>query len=299
MTELPATTALVERNTGIKALLSRAHEVVDISEEARALALSGVRVQLLINKVADDIDVAADLVVDSAEMLGEAQRIRARLAAVFGDSGEIEIERAAVTKPFLDVQRTINAGYKAPREWAQPVISRLDQQILAFHNEQQRKQREAAEKERQQREETARKAAEAEAEARATADRLMQASQSAQSEGASIAAIELQQQASVAMDAGRAAAVQAAQAAHVAAAPAAAKAKGVRERWSAELVNLEALVLHVAKRLAEGDRSLLPLLLLDQRMATTKASIEKEAMNVPGLRAVSSQSLVQARAATV
>lgn len=299
MNELLATTALIERNPGIKALLSRAHEVVDVSEEARALALSGARVQELINKVGDDIDVATDLVVDSTEMLGEAQRIRARLAAVYGDSGEIEKERAAMTKPFVDVQRTINAGYNAPREWAKQFIQRLDAQILAFHNEQQRLERERLEKERQAREEAARKAAEAEAEARASAERLVQAAQTAQAEGASITAQELQQQASATLDAGRTAAVQAAQAVHVAAAPVSVKAKGVRERWDAELISLEALVLHVAKRLTEGDRSLLPLLLLDTRVAATKAGMEKEAMNVPGLRAVSAQSLVQRRAATV
>lgn len=285
-TNLPETTALIERNEGVKALLLRANDVVDISDEVKALAKSGVRVQQLLDRVSDDIEIGTTLIIDSPEMLEEAQQIRGRLATVAADSGEIEKERKALVGPLNDVVKLINAGYKAPRDFIKPVMDSLGSKILAYHQEQQRIQarREAAE--RAERERIAREAAEAEAAAKAQADALIAEAQKAQDAGSQIVAQELVAQASQNLDAARQQAVAAVEAARTAPVFAAAPAaKGVRGTWAVELVSLDNLILHIADRIKAGDRSLVGLLHLDEVVARRLVSAQQEGFNVPGLRA--------------
>lgn len=294
-TNLPETTALVERNEGVKALLLRANDVVDISDEVKALVKSGVRVQQLLDRVADDLEIGATLIVDSPEMLEEAQTIRGRLATVASDSGEIERERKALVGPLNSVVKMINAGYNAPREHIKPVMDGLGAKILAYHQEQQRilAQREA--NERAERLRIAREASEAEAAAQAKADALIAEAKKAQGSGSQIVAQELAAQAGQSLDAARQTAVAAVQEVRTAPVFAAAPAaKGVRGTWTVEQVNLDNLILHIAKCLEKGDRSLVGLLRLDEVVARRLVSAQQAGFNVPGLRA-ECKSSVQAK----
>lgn len=317
---LPETAALALKADGLRAMLERAADVVEVSGEASALVVSGMRVQQLLNKITDDLDIVDDLVIDSADMLAEAERIAGRLAAVTGDSGEIEKERKLLTAPLNAVVKLINGGYQAPREYVAPKLNSLKVKILAWHNEQRRLQAVAEAAARAAREKAAREAAELEAKARAEAEALMVEAQKAQASGATIVAQELAQQAAAVQDQGRADAVeavsQARQTAPYAVGPGS-KAKGVRGTWEAELVHLDAVIIHVAARLlgvadgdtlralvpehclARADRSLAAMLRVDEIVARNKVRAEQEGFNVPGMRADYKQSVATRRAATV
>lgn len=301
---LPDTTALTDRSQAVCATLQRAGDVVSLSPEASALIESGLRVQELLDRVADDLEIAESLVIDSPDMLADAEQIASRLAAVASASGEIEKERKSLTGPLNDVVRLINLGYNAPREHVLRVLgdgqSGLKGKILAFH---QKQRAEAAERERKaalERERIAREAAAAEAAARAQAEALVQEAQQAQAAGSEIAAQALVQQASSVMDQARTESHAAVQAMHTAApVVSVAKAKGVRGKWSAVLVSKENLIVHIANRIAAGDLSLVGLLDVNESACNRKAGIEEQGFNVPGLRASFSENIATRRAATV
>lgn len=58
-------------------------------------------------------------------------------------------------------------------------------------------------------------------------------------------------------------------------------------RWSAEVVDLEALIIACADKLKAGDKSLLPYLAAEQTVLNKLAVALKDAMSVPGVKAVS------------
>lgn len=292
---LPETNALTAKSGAVRDLLVRAASIVELSPESSAIAQSGLRVQDLLDRVSDDLELAVDLVVDSPEMLAEAEAIAARLAAVAADSGEIEKERKQLVGPLNDVVKLINAGYKAPREHVAGVLEPLKRKILAYHQEQRRLAAEREEAERRERERIAREAAEKEAAAVLEAQRAAAEASTAQG----IVASAMIQEASARVDQARTEATQAVQALHTTVAAPAPKAKGVRGKWSAELVSLDNLILHVADRLRAGDRSLVGLLALDQSAANKKADLEQTGFNVPGLRAQFTESVSVRRATTV
>jgi|GEM_PF-4084173 len=283
---IPETQALMERRGALAPALERIGDLVEVSPESRLVA-STMRVQELLDKIADDIEVGRDLVIDSPDMLAEAQEIAGRLAAVASDSGEIERERQAQVGPYNAVVKLINAGYNTPRQHVKVVLDALRTKIVDYDREQRRQAAERAERERREREEAARRAADAELEAKIQAAELIAAAK--QHDG--IMAAELLQQASQVQDAATGAAVQAVQALHVVAKPTAVRAKGVRGKWEAELLSLDALIVACAERLAKGDRSLVNLLSLDQSAANKLAAALEEGMTVPGLRAVYRESV--------
>lgn len=295
---LPDTTTLTGRAVAVRALLQGARDVVDVSVETAALVESGIRVQALLDRVADDLELAADMDVDSPEMMVEAEQIAGRLALVASDSGEVERERKLLTAPLNAVVKLINAGYQAPRAHIQAVLDPLKRKILAYHQKVRREAEETAEAERKMRELAARQATEREAAACQEAEALMVAAQAAQNAGSEITAQALAQQAAVMNDQGRADAHAAVQAMHttIQAAPEA-KAKGVRGKWKAVVTNKETLILHVAERIKAGDRSLAGLLDVNESLATKKAGVEETGFNVPGLRAEFTESLSVRKAA--
>lgn len=301
MKELPDYQLMHRNEAGLRELINRASSIVDIDDSVRALVMSGLRVQSLLDKVSDDLEVAADLTIDSAELLEEAEQIAGRLAAVFSDSsGEIEKERQAMVGPLNGLVKMINAGYKAPREYGGTVLDGLKTKILAYHQAERAKREAEEAAERAKREEAARAAAAAEAAAKKEAEALVQAAQEAQASGSEIAAQALVSEAANKVDQARADATAAVQALHTAPSVAAApKAKGVRGRWSAEVIDKQSLILFVADRIKAGDFSLVSLLEVDTSAADKKAALEQTGFNVPGLRARFAESVSVRRVATV
>lgn len=282
---IPAETrALLDRGDAIAELTVRAASVFELDATA-PLPSSVQRVQELLDRVADDLDLARDLVVDSPELMAEAQQILGRLATVFSDSGEMERERKALVALPNAWVKLVNAGYNAPCEAGKQVMDSLKRRVLAFDAEQRRLAAERAEAERRERERKAAEAAEAERLAAAQAQALIEQAKAAQEQGGEVAAQALLAQAGEAKDAARARAAAAQQALHVVAA-APTLAKGVRGTWKAEVVSIDSLILAAADRIRAGDRSLVGLLAVDESAANAKAKAEKEGMNVPGLRSV-------------
>lgn len=284
---LPETTALMECANPVLDTLRKASAVVPQGDEFAAIVASGMRVQALIDRVADDLEIVPTMEIDGKEALDEMTSRLGRLQTVFADSGEIEKERTLLVGPLNAVVRLINSGYKAPLAFGQGVVDDAKGKMAAFHAAERRRQQEEEARELAARQEAARRAAEAEAAARKQAEDLAAAAQQAQAGGATTMAAELATQASIAADAARATAASAAEALHapLAASAPAAKVKGAREKWSAKLTSLESLVLHVAERIQAGDRSGLALLAYDESAGNKKAALEKAGFNVPGLRA--------------
>lgn len=277
--------------------------LIDLRPESTALAQNGLQVQKLINKIAEDLEVADAIEIDSPEMLAEAEGIAGRLAAVCGDSGAMETERKALVSPFNDLVKKVNAGYSEAREHIQQVLAGtngrggLKGKILAYNAEQQRLAEVRAAEERQRREHEAQAAAAREAEAQAEANRLLQQAQAAQDAGSEITAAALASEASVKVDAARSEAQEAVTALHtrVAAAPVA-QAKGVRGKWKATITNKAELIKHVAKLLEKGDTSLLDALDANASVLNQLASVQKAGMALPGVRPEFEQSLAVRKA---
>lgn len=296
---LAETTALTARSAAVRTLLQSAAAVVDTDAATSALIASGMRVQELLNSVADDVELVRDMEINSAEMLAIAEQYVARLAAVAGDSGEIEIERKKLTAPINGVIKLINGGYNAARSFvAEQGLAIGKAKILAYHQEQRRLAAEREAAERAVREKAAAEAAQREAAAQQEAQALLVEAQKAQDAGSEITAQALAQQAGVMADVARTEAHEAVRALHtVSAMPTAPKAKGVRGTWKARVTNKGNLILHVAERIKAGDLSLTGLLDVNESAANAKAKLEQEGMNVPGLCADFSESLAVRRAA--
>jgi hypothetical protein len=273
--------------------------LVELRPDTLALIERGLSVQHMLDAVATDLEVAECLEVDSPDMLAEAQAIAGRIAALSADTGAIEKERKALTAPFNDIVKAINAGYTALRTHLNGVRSQhLDPKILAWNREQLRLARAAEEAARLKREAEAAAIAAAERASREQSERLLAQAKAAQEQGDAAAAQALVSEASTAADAGRQAANEAVRSLHVR--PTTfepVKAKGVRESWSAEVGDIEALICHVADRIRAGDHSQTTLLEANQSALTNKAKVEKAGFNVPGVRAVVTDSLSTRKAA--
>jgi hypothetical protein len=292
MKDLVSALSITENEATLKAALRGIGTIVELKSATVKLIEGGLTVQDLIDRVAVDIEVSDSLTIDSPELMAEAQAIAGRLATVCADNGAIEAERAAITSPFFDLQKKIKAGYDAPRIYIAGKLDALKGKILAYHNEQQRIAREAAETQRLQREADARAAAEREATAITEANALIQQAAVAQANGSEITAAALVSEASTRMDTARQEAEQSVASLHTRIAPVSvAAANGTRENWTVEVIDLRNLILHVADRLRGGDASLLPLLVANQAALNAKARLEKAGYSVPGTRASSAQSL--------
>jgi hypothetical protein len=296
---LAETTALTARGVAVRTALQSAAAVVDTDAATSALIASGMRVQELLNRVADDVEIAQDMEINSPEMLALAQDRAGRLAAVAGDSGEIERERKQLVAPLNAVVKLINSGYAAAKDHiATQALAPLKGKMLAYDQEQRRLAAEREAKERAERERQAQEAAAREAAANAEAAALLAEAQKAQDAGSDITAQALAQQAAVSVDVVRTEAHAAVQALHTrsAAAPVA-KAKGVRGTWKATVTSKDSLILHVAERIKAGDHSLTGLLSVDESAANAKAKLEQNGMNVPGLFAEFTESIAVRRGA--
>lgn len=299
MSELILSPTLTEKAVAVRNSLAGIGALVELRPDTLALIEGGLRVQTMLNAIAGDLEVAEVLVIDSPDMLAEAQTLNGRIAALCADSGAIEKERKALTSPFGDLTKLINTGYGELREHLAGAKDRLSWKILDYNKEQRRLQAEADERARRERERLAQVAAEKEREAKAAADKLVEQARAEQAAGNEEAAQTLVTEASVAIDAGRQAVRQATLDMHsVSTLPVGgAKAKGVRTVWKSVLTDHEKLILHVAERIQAGDKSLMHLIPYDESAGTRKAAAEKEAFNVPGLRADCNDALSVRKAA--
>lgn len=272
--------------------------VGELSPAALAIAQNGIQAQAVLDRIAPDLDMAADLAVDSPDMLEEAQAIMGRLAAVAADrTGALDAERLALTEPFRLLVQRINDGYAGAMGHVRSVKESLSARVLHYNAEQQRKAEEAARLEREQREAEARRLAEKEKAWQAQAQALLHQAYEAAGQGALVAADVLTAEAAQRSDEARAVAQQASQVMHTRTVSSFTKAKGVRENWSAEVTDAEAFILFVADKLKAGDKTWLPYVIVNAQAMNAKARTEKENFLVPGVRALRSESLATRRAA--
>lgn len=292
MSNLTLPPALSTQAMTLRNALAGLGTVVQLRPETNALIESGLRVQSMLDAIAPDLEIAAVLEVDSPDMLLEAEQLNGRIKSLCADTGAIERERKALTAPFLDMTRILNTGYNELRDDLTDRSDKLSGKIMVYAAEQRRIAREREAAEEQVRQEAAAAARKAEAEAQEAARKKLAEAQAAQQAGDAEKAQELATQAAEQADAGRQAA-QVAQAAYftrpIAAPPS--KPKGLRETWSAAVVDLEALILHVADRIRGGDKSLIGLLEANQSALNAKAKVEKTGFNLPGVRADMGQSI--------
>lgn len=288
----PPKADITAHEVSIKAAIAGLATIVELKPSTLALAADGLKVQALIDAVSDDIELAQTLTIDSPDMLEEAEQIAGRLATVCADSGAIEGERKAIVAPFNDLVKKINEGYKAPREFIGQVLDSVRGKILAYNREQQRIANEKAEAERKRREDEALAAQQREAAATADAQKLMDQAKEAQAAGAVVTAGALVAEAGTKIDAARQEATAAVAALHTRTyVSPAAKAKGVRGKWKATVVNKAALITYVAERIAAGDLSLVHMLDANESALNAKADLEKEGYRLPGTTAEFVESL--------
>jgi hypothetical protein len=251
--------------------------------ETRRLEVTGPDVQALVSGLRIELAVAGSLVIDSTEMLEEAQQVAGR---ILGVAAAIEDERVERVKPFLEVQRWLNSGYGQARDYLSGLVNDqggIKDKILAFNAAERERAAKATADARAAQEKAALDAAAAAAaqlqEAHALAEQSQQAAQTGDPERAQALADE---------------AVRKADTAHTTAANAvatfvppvqAAKAKGVQQKWVADILDKAQAIQYIGEQIAKGDHTLLALLDFNQSALNTMAKLQKNAMAIPGIQA--------------
>jgi len=222
---------------------------------------------------------------ETYEMAGkDLQQIKARLKAV-------DEQRKSITRPLDEAKKAIMALFDAPTRFLQGAEGLLKQKMLAFSEEQERKQRELRakleEEARKERERLAAEAAAARAKAEEEARKLREQAEAAKAAGDAAKAAKLESRAESRMEAADEKASTLEHQAAVTVAPAVqiqqAEVKGVstREEWDFEYT----------------DQSLLPreFLIPDEKAIRAVVKARKGATNIPGIR-VFSKRVLAARA---
>lgn len=168
----------------------------------------------------------------------------------------VEDQRTAITRPINEALREVNALFKPAKDWLAEAETILKGKLLAFQQEQQRIAREAQ--------------ARADEETRKERERLERRAALADLVGRDERAEQLREQAE-----SRAAPVVK---------PAIPKLEGVhtREIWKAEVTDKMAFLRHVVEQGPE----LAALVSLDQAALNARARSLKDALDLPGIRAV-------------
>lgn len=248
---------------------------------------------------------------DSAALSGSAQRLLAfvesytiataedyslagdELRAIKARAVKLEEQRTAITGPINQALRAVNALFKQPAELLERAERALKGKMLAYSQEQERiaaearrKAEAAAEAERQR---LAAEAAAREAEAREQARKAAEAAAAGNAEAAAIAQAEAQRAQAEAQTV--AATAQMIVAPVVTVAPPAAKGISTAKKVDFEVVDLHALVKHVAER-----PELLALLRADEVKLRAYVRGLGLSCNLPGVR-VFEDRVMSARAA--
>lgn len=239
--------------------------------------------QAMLDKVKDDIDDAASLTIDSEFLAAAALESAGRISTVLD---ALDKERLDITKPLRDGQSWVNDGYKPALDSLKAAKLSFTNKLTAWDREvrvQRQREEAAAQKVR---DEAARVAREASEKAQREAEALAQQAADAQAAGDDSKAADLVDQAQQAADVATA---QSAVAVTTAAAPAMrgysspARVSGTSTKWKANIVDKTLLLAHIAKRLAEGDKSLLNLIDINESNLNALAAIQKADLNLPGV----------------
>lgn len=256
--------------------------------ETRSVTVSGPNTQALVDKIQPDLEIAEHIEIDSPEMLTEAEDVAGRLAAV---AKAIDAERLERGRPLRELQDWLNGGFNAMKIHIETVVDSIRPKILAYHQEQRRKAEEQAEADRKLRAAQVAEAAAAEAAAATAATELMEQAGQAALAGGAVAADELMTQAAQVVDQARQASQAAVVAVRTISGGAPKKAKGVRERWTANVTNMEALILHTAERITAGDTSAIGWLEPNQSALNALAGVGRENFRMPGVEGVRSENV--------
>lgn len=257
-------------------------------EQPRSLVVHPFNAQGVLDKVATDIQIAPHLIIDSDDMLAEAQQVAGRLATAVKS---IESERKQRKQPVLDAAAWLDEGYGKARDYLNELIDGIRPKILAYQQHLRAEAQRKADEERARREAAAAEAAAAEAAALAASKAALDKASQAREAGSEIVAATMEQSAVVAVDEAR---ERAAQAAAQVAAPvftAPTKVKGARVKWKGRVTNKAEAVAFIGKMVAEGNTSLLHLLEIDESALNKQADLQRAAFNVPGLQAYEQESV--------
>jgi hypothetical protein len=255
--------------------------VAKVLAEPSSITIVSPGLQEYVNRIGPDLEVIDAIIIDSPEMLAEAQQMAGRLSGV---SVAIEKERLERTKPLRDLASRINDGYNAAGTFINTKVDGTKTKILGYNKEVQRKAAEQAEIERKAHEEAVAAAALVEAAAQTEALNLAQQAQEARQAGSVVAANDLMERAAVASDTAlhQAQKVVSYSSGGGHAAP---KTKGVRGKYVAECTNAPKLIAHVAVLIEKGDLSLVGVLSVDQSALNKLADLQRENFKVPGCHA--------------
>lgn len=238
--------------------------------------------------------VARATEIDSPELYELAAEDLKRVKARFK---ELETQRKAITKPLDEAKEKVMALFRAPLDQLSQAEATLKRNMLAFTTaEKKRADEEQARIAREAAAEQARIAAAARNKEREAAA-LLQAAQDAQAAQAAMggqdpksAAEDVETLAQAAQAASEAQAL--AQAASVMTVPVVAPARSrvaglsARVLWDAELTDIVALCRHIAENPEMCD-----LVQLNAQTARQMAGAMKQNLNIPGIKAVSRESL--------
>ncbi len=278
------TRALAEAGAGATSEQTTA----EIAVKVWNLRVEGPNLTRLLANVADDLETARDITVDSPFMRTQAAELAGRFLSV---SESVENERMARRKPLNDVLAELQTAYVPTVNQLNAVAKFLKDKIIAWDAIEAKRIRDEQERAAEQRRAEAKKAAEEEAAALAKANDLIAEAAAARAAGSEQVADAMEQEATVVVDTARAQAGNAAAAVYTGALMSAPKASGARDTWKAECTNKADLLKHIGERIAAGDSSLINLVVIDPKAISAMAKIQREHLNIPGLRAYKEGSL--------
>lgn len=240
-------------------------------------------IQGLLTAVSTDLELAPELDIDSDDMASEMLEMLGRLSTV---SSAIEAERMDRGKPLRDTLQWLSDGYNPAKVKVDSVIAIGKGKLNAYNNEKRAAAAKLAAEQAEARRAAAAQAAVAEAAALAAANAAAVEAAALRAAGSEQVAQAMETQAMVAVDTARQAASVAAHAIHAGPvrATGGGSVKGSGEVWKGECINKADLILHIAERIAAGDKSLMNLVEIDQKAVNALAKLQKEHLNVRGLR---------------
>ena len=240
----------------------RSQKETEVSEQTNLVALTIKRPDEALFKSSEAmLETARSYKITTADAALAAGE---DLKAIKTLAKQVEDKRTAITGPINDALREVNALFKPAKDWLAQAEKLLKGKLLDYQSEQTRIAREAQ--------------AKADEEARKQREKLEQQAAKAEAKGKAEKAEELREQAEL-----REAPVVSS---------AAPKIEGVstREIWKAEVTDKLAFLKHVVEKRPD----LVALVQLDQGGLNAQARSLKDALDLPGVKAVK-ESIIAAR----
>lgn len=240
--------------------------------------------QVLLDKIAADIEEARDFDVCSPEMAEIAQEMAGRIASV---QESLDAQRLATTKPLRDGAQWVNDGYNPTIASLEAIIKGIKAKLTAWNKKVADEKREAERLIAIERQKVADAAAEVARKQKEEADKLLRQAEEATAAGNTEAANDLFTQASVTADAARETQTAAAQqlVAPVRTAVASSGVKGASVTWKARVIDKALLV-----KAAAEHADLLAMLDVNESNINAYARLHKGIMQMPGVEFYSEDS---------